>query len=52
MSDRERTVTEEQVRAEHLREVNVRAHWLYIGGVLGGGFALMLALLWVLGGAE
>ena len=47
----ERTVTEDQVRREHLREVNVRAHWLYIVGVLGSGVVLMLALLWVLGGS-
>jgi hypothetical protein len=47
----ERTITEDQVRSEHLREVNVRAHWTYIVAVLGGGFLLMLALLWVLGGA-
>lgn len=47
----ERDMTEDQVRAEHLREVNVRAHWLYIAGVLGFGFVVMLALLWLLGGS-
>jgi hypothetical protein len=47
----ERTITEEQVRNEHLREVNVRAHWAYIVVVLGGGLVLMLALLWALGGS-
>jgi hypothetical protein len=47
----ERTITEDQVRREHLREVNVRAHWMYIVVVLGGGFVLMLALLWALGGS-
>jgi hypothetical protein len=47
----ERTITEDQVRTEHLREVNVRAHWTYIAAVLGGGFILMLALLWLLGGS-
>jgi hypothetical protein len=49
MSDR--TTTEDQVRAEHLREVNVRAHWLYIVGVLGSGFVAMVLLMWVLGGS-
>jgi hypothetical protein len=50
MSERERTVTEEQVRHEHLREVDVRGHWLYILGVLGGGFVAMMGLLSYLGG--
>ena len=47
----ERTITEDQVRTEHLREVNVPAHWAYLTAVLGGGFLLMVALLWVLGGS-
>ena len=47
----ERTITEERVRTEHLREVNVRAHWAYLAAVLGGGFLLMVALLWLLGGS-
>jgi hypothetical protein len=46
----ERTVTEDQVRSEHLREVNVPAHWWYIVGVLGSGLLFMVALMWVLGG--
>lgn len=46
----ERTMTENQVRAEHLRDVNVRAHWLYVATVLGFGSILMLGLLWILGG--
>ena len=45
-----RTTTEDQVRAEHLREVNVVAHWLYIVMVLGLGFIAMVAMMWVLGG--
>ena len=45
----ERTITEDQVRSEHLREVNVRAHWLYIVGVLGLGLLFTVGLLWVLG---
>jgi hypothetical protein len=47
----DRATTEDQVRAEHLREVNVTAHWLYIVGVLGSGFVAMMALMWVLGGS-
>lgn len=46
-----RTTTEDQVRAEHLREVNVVAHWLYIVVVLGSGFIAMVGLIWVLGGS-
>ena len=49
MSDR--TTTEDQVRSEHLREVNVAAHWVYIAVVLGIGFVAMMAMMWVLGGS-
>ena len=30
----ERTITDESVREEHLREVNPNAHWAYLFGVL------------------
>jgi hypothetical protein len=48
----EQTISEDQVRAEHLREVNVPAHWAYLATVLFGGLALMLAFLAFLGGAS
>jgi hypothetical protein len=48
MSDR--TATEDDVRAEHLAEVHVAAHWAYIVGVVAGGFVLMVALMALLGG--
>ena len=46
----ERGVDEDKVRSEHLEEVNVRAHWAYLFGVLVGGFLLMVALIALLGG--
>ena len=49
---RELRLTEDDVRQEHGREVNVPAHWLYMLGVIGGGFVLMLALMVVLGGGS
>ena len=42
-------MTEDRVRAEHIKEVNVPAHWTYLFGVLLGGALLMLALIAVLG---
>ena len=47
----ERDITEDVVRAEHLGEVNVRAHWAYLGAVLLGGFVLMVGLIAWLGAA-
>ena len=46
---KETTVTEEQVRAEHLREVNEGAHWAYLLGVIAVGFAFMVVLIALLG---
>ena len=48
----ERTITEDQIREEHLREVPVRVHWSYLFGVIGGGIVLMLAFIAALGGAQ
>jgi hypothetical protein len=45
----ERTIDEEQIRDQHLREVNPLAQWAYLVGVLLGGTVLMLALIAVLG---
>ena len=45
---RELKVTEDDVRQEHLEAVNVPRHWLYLIAVIGGAFALMLALMLVL----
>jgi len=45
----ERTVDADQVRVEHLAEVDARAHWLYLVGVMAGGTLLMLAIIAILG---
>ena len=47
----ERDADKEQVRKEHLAEVNPAAHWAYLFAVVGGGLLAMLALIAVLGGA-
>ena len=49
MAKDERTITEDQVRAEHLGEVHVGRHWAYLAGVLGGGLLVMIALIAILG---
>jgi hypothetical protein len=46
----ERDVTEDEVRNEHLQEVNAGAQWAYLFGVLLGGFLLMIGLIALLGG--
>ena len=46
MSDK--TITAEQVRDEHLNEVNQPLHWAYLGGVLIGALLLMILLMAVL----
>jgi hypothetical protein len=46
---KEEKVTEEQVRTEHLREVNQTAHWIYMLGVIAISFVLMLGLIALLG---
>jgi hypothetical protein len=45
----ERTISEDQVRSEHLEAVDQRAQALYIVGVIGGGFVLMVLLIALLG---
>ena len=45
----ELNVNEDQVRREHLEEVNAGTQWLYLFGVLLVGFLLMLALIAMLG---
>ena len=47
----EQMITEDQVRKEHLAEVNSAAHWAYLVAVLLGAFLLMLGLMAVLGAA-
>ena len=46
MSDRD--ITEDDIRDEHLDEVDARAHWLFLFAVLGGGTLLMIGLIAVL----
>ncbi len=45
----EAKMTEEQVRSEHLDEVNVSMHWLYLFGVIIGSAAIMIAVIGLLG---
>jgi hypothetical protein len=47
----EESISEDQVREEHLRAVNVPAHWAYLFGVLVGGNLLMLVVIAILGGS-
>jgi hypothetical protein len=46
---KEANIDEEQVRKEHMREVNQPAHWIYLLGVILVGFFLMIGLISVLG---
>jgi hypothetical protein len=48
MSDR--GISPEDIRREREREVDQRAHWAYLIGVLAGGALLMLALIAALDG--
>jgi hypothetical protein len=50
-SPSERNVNLERVRQEHLAEVDQRAHWLYLIGVLAIGALAMLAMIAWLGSA-
>jgi hypothetical protein len=45
----EKTVTEEDVRREHLEAVNQAAHWAYLIGVLVGSTMLMMLFVALLG---
>ncbi|HWT29680.1 MAG TPA: hypothetical protein VN240_01500 [Propylenella sp.] len=47
---KKKNATQDDVWNEKLGEVNVRAHWAYLFGVLGGGFLAMIALIAALGG--
>ena len=49
MSPNEAEMTEEKVRKEHIKSVNVGAHWAYLFAVLIGGFVLMVALMAIIG---
>ena len=48
----ETTVSEQDVRTEHLAAVRVGPHWAYLFGVLGFGLLGMLALIAFLGGVS
>ena len=41
----ERDVSADDVRAEHLREVDQRSHWIYLFAVLLAGGIAMLGLI-------
>jgi hypothetical protein len=44
------TINEDEVRQEHMARVHQPAHWAYLAAVIGGGTALMVALIAILGG--
>jgi hypothetical protein len=48
----EAELTQDDVWNEHLADVNVGAHWAYIGGTLIGGLLVMLALIAVISGGS
>jgi hypothetical protein len=45
----ERNITEDEIRNEHLDEVNVVAHWAYLAAVIDGAALLMVGLIAYLG---
>jgi hypothetical protein len=47
----EKTLSEDDVRAQHLAEVNQAAQWAYLLTVLIGGTLLMVVLIAALAGA-
>lgn len=49
MSAKDENLTAERVRQEHMNEVNQPLHWVYLGAILLGSLALMVAFIAVLG---
>ena len=47
----EKTITDEEIREEHEREVNANAHWAYLLGVLLVSTFLMIVFIALLAGA-
>ncbi len=45
----ERTISEDDVRDEHLASVSQGAHWAYLFGVILGSMAVMVGLIALLG---
>ena len=45
----EQNLTEDDVREEHAKAVNIPAHWAYFLGVLVAGFLLMVLLIAFMG---
>ena len=48
----EKTLSEDDVRTEHLREVNEPAHWAYLFAVLIGGTILMILYIAFMAGGS
>jgi hypothetical protein len=48
----EKTLSEEDVRKEHLSTVNQPAHWAYLFAVLVGGTVLMILYIALLAGGS
>ena len=47
----EKTITEEQIRKEHMGEVKPTAQWAYLFGVVLVSTVLMIGFIALLGGA-
>ncbi len=47
----EKTISEDDVRKEHLKSVNAPAHWAYLLGMLAGSFVLMVIFIALLDAA-
>ena len=45
----EATMNEDRVRKEHLKAVNIAAHWIYLWAVIGGALLAMVAFIALLG---
>ncbi|HSL76660.1 MAG TPA: hypothetical protein VK867_06935 [Candidatus Limnocylindrales bacterium] len=48
----EKTLTEDDVRSEHLSTVNQPAHWAYLFAVLVGGTIVMIVLIAAMAGGS
>jgi hypothetical protein len=46
----ERSLSEDDVRDEHLANISQGAHWVYLFGVIIGSMLVMVALIALLGG--
>jgi hypothetical protein len=47
----ETSLSEDDVREEHLKGAKPAPHWAYLFGVIGGSLVIMVAFIAVLGGS-